>query len=110
MFAALLFLACAPLAGAASILFPPHLAPVPAALTLLLGVAGLALLYRRLLSPLRSLARTLELPDSDAALCDGAYGDLQNIADLLAQREEALRRKLAVARREAENAHQDMEE
>lgn len=110
MFAALLFLACAPLAGAASILFPPHLAPVPAALALLLGVAGLALLYRRLLSPLRSLARTLELPDSGAALCDGAYGDLQNIADLLAQREEALRRKLAAARREAENAHQDMEE
>lgn len=110
MFFALLFLACAPLAGAASILFPPHLAHIPAALALLLGAAGLALLYRRLLSPLRALIRALELPDSGAALRDGAYGDLQNLAGLLAQREEALRRKLSAARREAENAHQDMQE
>lgn len=110
MLAALLFLACAPLAGAATILFPPHLAPVPAALALLLGVAGLALLYRSLLSPLRSLARTLELPDSVPALPDSAYVGLQNFASLLAQREDALHRKLAAARREAENAHQDMQE
>ena len=107
-----LLLACGLLAGAATALAPAapldRILPV---LALLLGGCGLILLYRAVFAPAKALERDLRgLKETAALPCDAAYGLLRPVADAAAGHAELLRRELAQARWDAEEATQSLEE
>ncbi|EFL85278.1 hemerythrin-like metal-binding domain-containing protein [Desulfovibrio sp. 3_1_syn3] len=107
-----LLLACGLLAGAATVLAPAApldwILPV---LALLLGGCGLILLYRAVFAPAKALERDLRgLKETAALPCDAAYGLLRPVADAAAEHAELLRRELAQARWDAEEATQSLEE
>ena len=107
-----LLLACGLLAGAATALAPAApldwILPV---LALLLGGCGLILLYRAVFAPAKALERDLRgLKETAALPCDAAYGLLRPVADAAAGHAELLRRELAQARWDAEEATQSLEE
>ena len=107
-----LLLACGLLAGAATALAPAApldwILPV---LALLLGGCGLILLYRAVFAPAKALERDLRgLKETAALPCDAAYGLLRPVADAAAGHAELLRRELAQAQWDAEEATQSLEE
>ena len=105
-----LLLACGLLAGAATALAPSapldRMLPV---LALLSGGCGLILLYRTVFAPATALERDLRgLKETAALPRDAVYGLLRPVAEAAAGHAEQLRRELAQARRDAEEAAQSL--
>lgn len=106
-----LLLACGPLAGAAAPFVPGYVAYGLAALALLLGISGLALLQAAVFGPLQALSRDLGALGKDAALpCGNEYGALQSLADRMSEHSAGLRHELVAARRAVDEAAEDLEE
>lgn len=106
-----LLLACGLLAGAAAPFAPGDFAYGLAALALLLGISGLALLQAAVFGPMRALSRDLRALGKDSALPRGnEYGAMQTIADLMSEHSAGLRHELVTARRAVDEAAQDIEE